>query len=490
MTEALERAVRHGIELGERAFDDRSVGLTAAVHRRLEVTHVRRASALKMAVGIAAAWAILAALGAGGSDRASESAARGTGETALPAVRPIETDALAGAMIDRRRDASAPPAAQAALHCPPTGAASGPLACDAAWIPGGELLDGSATTVRIRADGSAIVEWEIRNTAPEEWIVLSNVAAALLTDPGAIAVGDAIRSSDAYLGTSLWLDEDTRRPVLADDWLGVTLAPGERVVGTARLPAGAVAPGTPLVVSLQAWLASPSDRGFTVALEVSAGTAAGVGTTDEMLAGATARTPGESSDGGQAALLCDPPDPTAVDEVVADLWGTGWTWAPACEALWLAAGRSPLDVESLRSDIDRSPDSRVVRWRARNMSDRATAVDADGAIVVLELEPPVEPRAVRVWESVTPTMARIDTLWRSAGARTGLMRHGAAIEVVRPGEAIGGEQVFFFDLGGERAQTRAATWGPYLERSRATVMVRVADAAEDGRVLLLELSAG
>lgn len=408
------------------------------------------------------------------------------GAASSPAPGPTALVVTAGALLDgvltRRADRPAV-LGQEAVACTDRAGGGEAQVCDAVWVGEGPLIDVSGSTIAVGADGSARVSWELRNAARGALHVdLSSLVIVIVSDSAApqapvpVDLGDA--GATVAAGGTGWAGPASRYALANRVGLPVVLGRGAFVSGTAELPAGAVDPSWAPQVLLQVAMAPPPADGSVLALEATTPAITGAAATERMLADATPRTVGESGQ-GLPALRCDPA--TGENDRLGDRWGDGYLWAPTCTPLWLTAP-SFTDV-SVRSDLDRSPYTRVVRWSARNASTTPIAVDLAASSVVLELDPATPPHPSRLWATSGDGFARIDTLWRADDARTAAIRGpGSEVVLVQPGETVAGSATLHLPDGEE-----AQIWGSRLEHSRATVhlVLRAAGIGDD--VMVLEL---
>ncbi|WP_296667587.1 hypothetical protein [Demequina sp.] len=497
MTSLLEAGLRRSVERGETTASERVDAVALATHVRLARVATWRLRAGAVASLVAAFVILFGVAGWRTGSADAEIAARANaqidkGEPLVPVVSPVRASTLIATMTPRTRGEAVEQPAQEALLCGLIGIDEpAPSTCAATWVAGEQLLDGSATVVDVGADGSATIDWEIGNVSSSGTrIDLATVSVVLLTEPDGIAPVAPEVDGDGASGTSLWLSDTTRALAPASAALGWTLWPGASAYGYARLPAGSVARGETVEVTLQARLASPSPGGSSVAIEVAGTAAARSATVEQILAGASPRQIGETAEGRLAALVCEPPDPDGLLGEVDTIAVPGWTSTPDCSALWLAPSEAPLQLHSLTSTADRSPYTREVRWRARNVTAEPLAVDTDGGFVVLELEPAENLLAERNWETVTPRLARIGALWTSGTTRAASLRGNGDTALLQPGEEVTGEGMFTVTRSGEFPEAVVSPWGYQLGASRVSLMVLMRLPGDDGRVLLLELPAG
>ncbi|WP_062378812.1 hypothetical protein [Demequina pelophila] len=394
-------------------------------------------------------------------------------------------------------------AAPATTSTTPAGAAS-PTACDAVWLDEA-LIRASTSTLTVADDGSARVDWRIDNVSERHLtMVVGSARVSVLTDPDSLpGPGDASAaatpgSAETAYGTeadaapTLWRTATTREALVAAPEPRFTLSPDGAISGTATFPAGTVAPDSSPSVTLQVQAVAGDD---VLILEADGGgplTSAAV--VAEMFDRARTRTFADDVDDadapagtgdGTAALLCDGP-PAADDDSIADRQGEGRLWAPACTPLTLPG--ASVEPVILRTDIDQSQGSRVIRWAVHNTGHEPLSVDLAASTVVLELDPPVAPRADLEWESVAPGVARIATLWRTEDTRTAAVRLPEhRVVVVEPGAFLAGEATFPFPEDGGDPDA-GDPWGARLLSSRATVQLVIPAAGLGDRVLVLEFS--
>ncbi|MDN4479301.1 hypothetical protein QQX10_13590 [Demequina sp. SYSU T00039] len=391
--------------------------------------------------------------------------------------------------VGARTIASSGAERQAALSCAATASPGTVQVCDAVWIGDAPLIDVSDTSLAVGPGGEAQVTWRVSNVAAGALkLDVSRVTVAVVdgdsvpsptppSEPGATAP-DVVASA----GSSWWASPTTRYAFGGDAARVETLSRGVSLSGVATLPAGSVAPAGRPRVLIQIALAGESDGGGRTVLEGTTAPLSSIATTAALLDSGEPRTASDPARGRLSVLVCDATG--SADDRVPDRWGNDYLWTPTCDPIWIT-GDVLADVV-VRSDLDRSPYTRVVRWSAVNASGATLTVDLGATTAVLELAPPVEPHESRLWASTGDGIARIDTLWRSTARRTAAIRGpGSQLVQIAPGETVAGSAAFHFP-----ASTQAEDWGERLERTTPVVHLVLAAAGVGDDALVLELAPG
>lgn len=409
------------------------------------------------------------------------------GEVAMP-VAPsssvaLGVDSLLASAVPRHEDQAQGPG-QEAVVCSALRSDDDVQVCDAVWVAEDPVIDVSGTTLGVGADGSARISWELRNVARDVLnLDLRSLVVVVIDDSSGeeapAPVASATDGTTVAVGGSWWADAASRYTMATRLGLPAVVARAAVVSGSVTVPAGSIDPDSVPRVLLQVAMSPIATDGSLLVIEATTPAVTSANAIGAILADARPRLADHAPSADLPVLRCSAA--AGATDRLDDRWGDGYLWAPTCAPLWISA---PVVTDvSVRSDLDRSPFTRVVRWSARNASGHPLAVDLGATTVVLELEPAVAPRAARLWATSGDGFARIDTLWRAADARTAAIRGpDSELVLVGPGETVSGSANLHFPHGDE-----AQTWGDRLEYARATVHVVLRGAGIGDDVLVLEL---